>query len=266
MELVLTLHRPGDRQNFEGLAQVIQRGQTKWQIGDNTNLWDWTYVGNVVKAHLLAADKIRAEALDPSLTDPSRREEVCDYALPPITLTTHEHRVPTSQARPLGPAIAPIPNGAAIEAAYKNADPKEDVRAVWRTKYDALTEQNIAREPTYPLQASGQAFYISNGEPIAFWDYVHAVWRALGHVPPSKIVIPNTVGLWLATAAEWWAWAVGKQPGFTRERVGYSCSSRWFNIEKARRVLGYEPDVGIQEGIQISAKVSSIYYLLLDRH
>jgi sterol-4alpha-carboxylate 3-dehydrogenase (decarboxylating) len=62
--------------------------------------------------------------------------------------------------------------------------------------------------------------------------------------------------MWLATAAEWWAWAVGKQPGFTRERVGYSCSSRWFNIEKARRVLGYEPDVGIQEGIAISAKVS----------
>ncbi|CAG7851225.1 SubName: Full=Related to ERG26-C-3 sterol dehydrogenase (C-4 decarboxylase) {ECO:0000313/EMBL:CCA74852.1} [Serendipita indica DSM 11827] len=239
---------PGDRQNFEGLANVIRRGQTKWQIGYNDNLWDWTYVGNVVKAHLLAADKLVTEA------GPKPREELCDYALPTISLTTHEHRVPTSAARPLGPAIAPVPNGPAIEAAFNDPDAKDDVRAVWRTRYDPLTEQNIERELEYPLQAAGQAFYITNGEPIMFWDYVHAVWKEMGHVPTSRIVIPATVGLWLATAAEWWAWLTGKTPGFTRERVGYSVSHRWFNIEKARRVLGYEPDVGIQDGIKISAK------------
>lgn len=231
------------------MAQVIRRGQTKWQIGDNTNYWDWTYVGNVVKAHLLAADKLRDEA------KARPRDEVCDYPLPTINLTTREQKVPTSLARPLGPAVAPIPNGAAIENAFGKGDPRDDARAVFRTKYDPLTETNIDMEPSYPLQAAGQAFYITNGEPIPFWDYVRAVWKEMGHEPASQLVIPTTVGLWLATAAEWWAWLTGKTPGFTRERVGYSTSSRWFNIEKARRVLGYEPDVGVAEGIRISAKV-----------
>jgi sterol-4alpha-carboxylate 3-dehydrogenase (decarboxylating) len=220
-----------------------------WQIGDNTNLWDWTYVGNVVKAHLLAADKLVTE------TKPMPRAELCDYALPTITLTTGEHRVPTSKSRPLGPAVTPTPNGAAIEAAFYNSDQRDDVRAIWRQKYDQMTEANINRELTYPLQVAGQAFFISNGEPIRFWDYCHAVWKEMGHTPSSKIVIPPTIGLWMATAAEYWAWLTGKTPGFTRERVGYACSHRWFNIEKARRVLGYEPDVGVHEGIKLSAKV-----------
>ncbi|KAG8776423.1 erg26, C-3 sterol dehydrogenase [Serendipita sp. 411] len=239
---------PGDRQNFEGLYQVVRRGQTKWQIGDNSNLWDWTYVGNVVKAHLLAADKLRDESA------PKPREDICDYALPTISLTTHERKVPTSVARPLGPAITPVPNAQQIEAAFNNPEPRDDVRAVWRTRYDPLTDKNVERELSYPLQVGGQAFYISNGEPIPFWDYTRAVWKAMGHVPATPTVIPKSVGLWLATAAEWWAWLTGKTPGFTRERVGYACSSRWFNIEKARRVLGYEPDVGVEEGIKISAK------------
>ena len=50
--------RPGDRQFVAGLFQVWQRGQSHIQVGDNTNLFYWTYVGNVVYAHLLAADKL----------------------------------------------------------------------------------------------------------------------------------------------------------------------------------------------------------------
>jgi len=37
---------------------------------------------------------------------------------------------------------------------------------------------------------------------------------------------------------------------FTRFRVAFSCGVRWLNIEKARRVLGYEPQVGLEEGIK----------------
>jgi len=43
---------------------------------------------------------------------------------------------------------------------------------------------------------------------------------------------------------------MGKEPTFTRFKVTYSCTTRWHNIEKARRVLGYEPEVGLGEGIK----------------
>lgn len=48
---------PGDRQLVPGLRQVLERGQTKFQVGDNNNLFDWSYAGNVADAHVLAAKK-----------------------------------------------------------------------------------------------------------------------------------------------------------------------------------------------------------------
>jgi sterol-4alpha-carboxylate 3-dehydrogenase (decarboxylating) len=41
-----------------GFVQVYKDRKTHFQIGDNTNLFDWTYVDNVVHAHVLAADKL----------------------------------------------------------------------------------------------------------------------------------------------------------------------------------------------------------------
>lgn len=52
---------PGDRQLVPGLRQVAELGQSKFQLGDNNNLFDWTYAGNVADAHVLAADKILSE-------------------------------------------------------------------------------------------------------------------------------------------------------------------------------------------------------------
>ncbi|GMM37476.1 sterol-4-alpha-carboxylate 3-dehydrogenase (decarboxylating) [Saccharomycopsis crataegensis] len=52
---------PGDRQLVPGLRSVAKLGQSKFQIGDNNNLFDWTYAGNVAYAHVLAAQKL----LDP---------------------------------------------------------------------------------------------------------------------------------------------------------------------------------------------------------
>lgn len=49
---------PGDRQLVPGLRSVAKLGQSKFQIGDNNNLFDWTYVGNVADAHVLAAQKL----------------------------------------------------------------------------------------------------------------------------------------------------------------------------------------------------------------
>ncbi|SCW00993.1 LAFE_0D02674g1_1 [Lachancea fermentati] len=49
---------PGDRQLVPGLRSVAKLGQSKFQLGDNNNLFDWTYAGNVADAHVLAAEKL----------------------------------------------------------------------------------------------------------------------------------------------------------------------------------------------------------------
>lgn len=56
---------PGDRQLVPGLRAAARMGQSKFQLGDNNNLFDWTYAGNVADAHVLAAQKI----IDPSYRD-----------------------------------------------------------------------------------------------------------------------------------------------------------------------------------------------------
>lgn len=56
---------------MSGLVSVLKNNQTKFQIGDNQNLFDWTYVENVAHAHILAADRLETavpmEAFDEPL-------------------------------------------------------------------------------------------------------------------------------------------------------------------------------------------------------
>jgi len=266
---------PGDRQLMSGLYQVYERGQTHFQIGDNTNLFDWTYVGNVARAHLLAADKLDTPPPATPLSQlekfPVGTEELpqltpaeqvlLHYPLRPITVSTGNNRVPTCEARPLGPYITLPPDAEKIEAAFKGPNDAYYKRPVVRTRFDAFSDVAIAKAKLYnpdttPLQVAGQAFFITNGEPCYFWDFARAVWHHLdtyfpGHREPKAItVLPKTVGLAAAVGSEWYSWMVGKEPTFTKFKVTFSCTTRWHNIEKARRVLGYEPEVGLTEGVK----------------
>lgn len=41
-----------------------------------------------------------------------------------------------------------------------------------------------------------------------------------------------------------------REPGFTKFRVSQATQQRYYDIEKARRILGYEPIVGLDEGMK----------------
>jgi len=57
------------------------------------------------------------------------------------------------------------------------------------------------------------------------------------------------------------AMLVGKEPGFTRFRVMTVCCTRYFDIGKAKAVLGYEPIVDLNEGVTRACKVRPIQSL-----
>jgi len=56
--------------------------------------------------------------------------------------------------------------------------------------------------------------------------------------------------LFIGGLLEWTMWAVGRQPKLTRRQVKYSCMTRYYDIGKAKRRLGYTPIVGLEEGIR----------------
>ncbi|EIW81397.1 C-3 sterol dehydrogenase [Coniophora puteana RWD-64-598 SS2] len=267
---------PGDRQLLVGLYQAYQRGQTHFQVGDNNNLFDYTYVENLATAHLIAADRLdsevaadNAEPSESAVTAATEdwasetatlsEKEALDLsiALPPVSATVGNRRVPTCVARPLGPYVVPPPNAAALEAAYASPIASTNVRPALRGRFDQFSENAMAVCKTHPLRVAGQTFFITNGEPVYFWDFMRLIWLALDppHDPSKRAeqriwVIPRAFGMALGFLAETWAGLMGKEAGFTRYRVGYSCATRYHNIERARRVLGYEPEIGIEEGVR----------------
>lgn len=52
---------PGDRQMIPNIRAIAFRGQHKFQLGTNLNLFDFTYVGNVAYSHALATQKLFQE-------------------------------------------------------------------------------------------------------------------------------------------------------------------------------------------------------------
>ncbi|KAL8857510.1 MAG: hypothetical protein Q9178_006005 [Gyalolechia marmorata] len=104
-------------------------------------------------------------------------------------------------------------------------------------------------------QVAGEAFFITNGDPMPFWDFVRAIGEAAGYPVKKEDVwmIPQSLGLAMALVAEWFIWLLsfGKQTStMNRAGIRYSCLTRTYSIEKARTRLGYNPRVDMKEGIR----------------
>lgn len=143
------------------------------QVGDNTNLFDFTYVENVAHAHLLAAHA--------------------------LLLTGQSKTVPLDHER-----------------------------------------------------VDGEAFIVTNGQPVYFWDFARSIWNAAGSKKGTEHVweMPREVGIVLGLLSEIAFGIIRKPPTFNRQRIVYSCMTRYYDISKARRRLGYKPLVTLSEGVR----------------
>jgi sterol-4alpha-carboxylate 3-dehydrogenase (decarboxylating) len=154
------------------------------------------------------------------------------------------------------------PNASTIEAAFTAPfDPHKPAHLIHCSRFDQFSESTLEVAPSNLLQVAGQAFFIMNGDPVYF---MHAIWLMLD--PPTEVgkahaqkgtwVIPRQFGMAIGYLAECGTGLIGKQAGFTRYQVGYSCATWYHNIEKGRRVLGYVPEVGLEEGVWRMVEVS----------
>lgn len=101
--------------------------------------------------------------------------------------------------------------------------------------------------------AAGKAYFITNGEPMAFWEFVSRVLERLGY-PQILFRIPFPVAYGLAALKEWFEVLRGREAsaddGFTRFAIKYMCTHHYFSIERAQEELGYTPRVSLDEGIE----------------
>ncbi|KAI8869466.1 hypothetical protein GQ42DRAFT_163401 [Ramicandelaber brevisporus] len=100
----------------------------------------------------------------------------------------------------------------------------------------------------------GEVFIVTNDAPTAFWSVMRAFWAQTGPVPSGPwIVVPT--------------WLCQKICSFMQILVGFGLlkreapfffgltyTERYYNIQKAKTVLGYRPIVSQDEGIRIAVQ------------
>jgi sterol-4alpha-carboxylate 3-dehydrogenase (decarboxylating) len=105
-----------------------------------------------------------------------------------------------------------------------------------------------------PQTAAAQAFFVTNQEPVYFWDFLAYVWAQFGHTPRFRVHVPVGLAFILAFILEFFTWVTGTPATLHRGSVKDCSRSYYADNEKAIRVLGYKPIVGMSEGIRRSCE------------
>jgi nucleoside-diphosphate-sugar epimerase len=103
-------------------------------------------------------------------------------------------------------------------------------------------------------RAVGQAYNITNDQPLTQEEMLRAIAQEVG-APPPRLHVPYRALYGAAYVAEHIATLSGykRQPLVTRHGVQMFGSNNRLSIEKARRELGYVPQVPLREGIRLAA-------------
>lgn len=128
--------------------------------------------------------------------------------------------------------------------------------------YDFTYVTNVADAHVFALRkllggestAAGKSFFITNGSPIPFRTFCLAVWAGFGHVPKYEIRIPLFLAFFVGWMMEAVTRIVGGTATLSRGAVRDLNTNAYCDLEKARDVLGYEPRVGMEEGIRLSCE------------
>lgn len=108
-----------------------------------------------------------------------------------------------------------------------------------------------------PARCFGQAYNITNGEPVLLWRVLDELACRLGYPSPlARLHVPVRLALALAWLCEsayrllGWTDSSSAEPPLTRFGVYALTASMTFDIRKARCELGYSPAVPMGEAIE----------------
>jgi nucleoside-diphosphate-sugar epimerase len=110
---------------------------------------------------------------------------------------------------------------------------------------EASLERGVAGEPG---DCAGNAYFITNGEPVNLWQWIGGLLAALGEPRPTRHV--SLFGASLAGSVAglaWRAFGLGGEPPMTRFIATELAKDHWFDIGAARRDLGYSPRITVGE-------------------
>jgi nucleoside-diphosphate-sugar epimerase len=106
-----------------------------------------------------------------------------------------------------------------------------------------------ALEPGSPV--AGKCYFLSDGEPVVLWNWIHQLLVSLGIDPVTKS-IPYGMAKNLGSLLEgvYRVFGLTGEPRMTRFLAGQLATSHYFDISRARRDFNYEVRVSPEEGMK----------------
>ena len=140
------------------------------------------------------------------------------------------------------------------------------LQAIKRKKFIKVGFKKTYRHPVYITdmlaafeqaaitpEASGQTIIIGASEALRLDQLIEEVAQAVG-TNFRPITIPLTIMAPACFMVEKLWGALGKEPPFSTRSLKFFTESSAFDISKARDVLNYQPEVGVAEGMALTAK------------
>lgn len=109
---------------------------------------------------------------------------------------------------------------------------------------------------------AGEAFIIAGAELPTLNELVTTLAGVLGNDNPTILRLPARPVRLLAHLCELVCQPIGVTPPIYRRRIDFFINNRAYNIAKARRLLGYQPRVGLVEGLERTAAWYRAHHLL----
>jgi len=149
------------------------------------------------------------------------------------------------------PAILKNAKAGKLKKSVGNRDKLSDF-----TYVSNLVDAVVAAEKALTLDSpvAGQAYFITNGEPIAFYDFVENLIVTIGY-PRIQGTVPYWLAYSFAALVEGVDTLMGgsfNEDGLTRFSVNYMVTDHYYSIEKAYKDFGWKPAVSLVEGIKLT--------------
>lgn len=123
-----------------------------------------------------------------------------------------------------------------------------------RACLDALEKLDSAR-------LNGEVFFIADSEPVYLWEFIGELLKRLEE-PAIERRIPYRAALAVGAMSEfvYKTFGIEREPRLTRFLARQLALDHSLSIEKARRMFGYDPAVGLEEGMRKTVDYFQKFY------
>lgn len=123
-------------------------------------------------------------------------------------------------------------------------------------RYHAIYIDDLAEllvRAMWAERAAGQTFIAAGPEAPTITGLLTRLARLLGNSSPKFLRLPAGPALLAADLCETLCRPVGLAPPLYRRRVQFFLNNRHYDISRARRLLGWRPRVGLEDGLARTA-------------